>query len=72
MHHLIDPRTGEPSGSDVLRVTVVASDAVEAEVAAKALFLAGAERACAEANEAGTAAVIVTDDGRTLLAGGIA
>ena len=72
MHHLIDPRTGEPSGSDVLRVTVVASDAVEAEVAAKALFLAGAERACLEADEAGTAAVIVPDAGRTLLAGGIA
>ncbi len=72
LHHLIDPSTGEPSDSDVLHVTVVASDAVEAEIAAKGLFLAGAERACAEADAAGTPAVIVTGDGRRLLAGGIA
>jgi thiamine biosynthesis lipoprotein len=72
LHHLIDPATGEPADSDVLRVTVVASDAVEAEIAAKALFLSGAEQACAEADAAGTPAVIVTADGRTLLAGGIA
>jgi FAD:protein FMN transferase len=72
LHHLIDPTTGEPAESDVLRVTVVASDAVEAEIAAKALFLSGAERACTEADAAGTPAVIVTTDGRTMLAGGIA
>ena len=39
LHHLIDPKTGTPSDSDLLRLTVVASDAVEAEVWAKALFL---------------------------------
>jgi len=72
LHHLIDPKTGEPADSDVLRVTVVASDAVEAEIAAKALFLSGAERARTEADAAGMPAVIVTADGRTLLAGGIA
>jgi thiamine biosynthesis lipoprotein len=72
LHHLIDPRTGEPSDSDVLRLTVVAADAIEAEIAAKALFLAGAEQACAEADAAGIPAVIVTEDGRTMLAGGIA
>lgn len=71
-HHLIDPRTGAPSTSDVLRVTVVAADAVEAEVAAKSLFLAGAEQAAAEADAAGLAAVIVGADGRTVLAGGLA
>jgi len=72
LHHLIDPKTGEPADSDVLRVTVVASDAVEAEIAAKALFLSGAERARTEADAAGMPAVIVTADGRTMLAGGIA
>jgi len=72
LHHLIDPRTGSPAESDVLRVTVVARDAVAAEVAATALFLAGAEAAAAEADAKGIPAVVVTDDGRTLLAGGLA
>ena len=72
LHHLIDPLTGEPAESDVLRVTVVADDAVAAEVRAKSLFLAGARRATAEADAAGVPAVVITDDGRTLLAGGLA
>jgi FAD:protein FMN transferase len=72
-HHLIDPATGRPAQSDILRVTVVATTAVEAEVLAKALFLAGsAERATAEADERGIPAVLVTRDGCTLLAGGLA
>jgi thiamine biosynthesis lipoprotein len=70
-HHLIDPRTGAPAESDLLRVTVVASDAVEAEVWAKALFLAGEEAAAAEAEGLGLPAVLVTPDGRTRLAGGL-
>jgi thiamine biosynthesis lipoprotein len=61
-HHLIDPRTGRPAEGDVLRVSVVAGSAVEAEVLAKAAFL-GAE---VEAPR-----VIVTIDGHTILAGGI-
>ena len=72
LHHLIDPRTGEPADSDLVRVTVVAPDAVDAEVAAKSLFLAGADAAAAEADAAGIPAVLVTTDNRTLLAGGLA
>jgi len=72
LHHVIDPRTGRPAASDVLRVTVAAPDAVEAEVLATSLFLAGAERAAAEATAANVDAVIVSDDGRTILAGGLA
>ena len=72
LHHLIDPATGEPSETDLLRVTVVAADAVDAEVAAKSLFLAGSKRAAAEANAEGMPAVLVTEDVRTLLAGGLA
>ena len=69
LHHLIDPRTGEPADSDLLRVTVVAYDATAAEVAAKGLFLLGSIGAVAEADAAGTPAVLVTRDGRTILAG---
>jgi thiamine biosynthesis lipoprotein len=72
LHHLIDPHTGAPADSDLVRVTAIAPDAVEAEVTAKSLFLAGAERASAEADRAGIPAVLVTADGRTLLAGGLA
>jgi FAD:protein FMN transferase len=38
-HHLIDPRTGAPSRSRWLEVTVCAADCVTADVAAKAAFL---------------------------------
>ena len=72
LHHLIDPRTGLPSASDLLRVTTVDRDAVDAEVAAKALFLAGEDAARAEADRLGLAAVLVTADSRTILAGGLA
>jgi thiamine biosynthesis lipoprotein len=66
-HHLIDPRTLRPAEGGPLSVTVAAASATAAEVGAKALFLArDAER---EAKLAGTAAVIVSDDGRTRLVG---
>ena len=71
LHHLIDPRTAAPSTSDLLRVTVVARDAVEAEVAAKALFLVGAREAAAEADAQSLPAVLVTAGGETILAGGL-
>jgi thiamine biosynthesis lipoprotein len=65
-HHLIDPATGRPAVSDVLRVTVAAPSAADAEVLAKALFFAGAAAALREANAEALPAVIVTADGRTL------
>ena len=72
LHHLIDPATGLPSASDLLRATAVAHDAIDAEVTAKALFLAGADPARAEADRLGIPALLVTQDGRTILAGGLA
>lgn len=70
-HHLIDPLTGRPAETDLLRVTVVGRTAVEAEVLAKALYLAGAESAESEADERGIPAVLVLRDGTHLLAGGL-
>jgi len=72
LHHLIDPAAGAPSASDLLRVTAVAGSATDAEVLAKSLFLAGAGRAAREADALGVPAVLVTADGRTILAGGLA
>ncbi|HWM13538.1 MAG TPA: FAD:protein FMN transferase, partial [Gaiellaceae bacterium] len=71
-HHLIDPRTGRPSDSDLLRVTVTAATAVEAEVLAKALFLAGEVAAVAEADRHGISALLVTVDGHVRRTGGLA
>ncbi|HLY93269.1 MAG TPA: FAD:protein FMN transferase [Gaiellaceae bacterium] len=68
IHHLIDPRTGEPAETDLLRVTVVCSDAVEAEVVAKELFFAGSSAAAGS----DVPGVLVTRDGRTLLTGALA
>ena len=66
-HHLIDPRTGRPAETDVERVTVAAPTAVEAEVAAKAVFLGGS----AEAERLGVPALVVHEDGRTDVVGGL-
>jgi len=70
-HHVIDPSTGRPAATDLLRVTVVGSTAVEAEVHAKALFLAGEDDAAAEAEALDLQSILVTEDGRTVMAGGI-
>jgi FAD:protein FMN transferase len=61
-HHLIDPRTGRPADSPLLRATVVAATAVEAEVLAKVAFLGGRVDA---------PHVLVTADGRTVMGGGL-
>ena len=71
LHHLIDPATGLPSESDLLRVTAIAHDAVAAEVAAKALFLAGLRAGREEADRLRIPAVLVTGRGDTVLAGGL-
>jgi FAD:protein FMN transferase len=71
LHHLIDPATGTSAGGDLVRATVVASDAVVAEVWAKALFLAGEEAGAAEADMLRLPSVFVSTGGTTRLAGGL-
>jgi FAD:protein FMN transferase len=68
-HHIIDPATDQPARSDVLRITVVAGNAVEAEAHATALFLVGSADAVDEAEALGLTAIVVTDAGRTLVTG---
>lgn len=62
-HHLIDPASGRPAVTDLLRVTVVAPNAIEAEVLAKIAFLGG---------EVDVPRVLVRTDGTVVLAGGLA
>ena len=42
-HHIINPNTGKPVDTDVMRVTVVAPSVIEAEAAAKTAFILGVE-----------------------------
>ena len=64
VHHLLDPRTGEPGGAELLAVTVAGPDPAWAEVWSKALFLEGAARIGARARALGLAAWWIRDDGR--------
>lgn len=43
-HHIINPLTGLPAETDVLRVTVVAPTVMEAETAAKTAFILGVQK----------------------------
>ena len=63
VHHLIDPRTGEPADAGLVAVTVAAPDPAWAEVWSKVLFLGGREAIATEARARGLAAWWVTDDG---------
>lgn len=47
MHHLIDPRTGQPAQTDALAVTVIADRTVMAEIYAKVALLLNAEQGLA-------------------------
>jgi thiamine biosynthesis lipoprotein len=67
-HHIIDPRTLRSAKNTPLSVTAAARTATDAEIAAKALFLAGPD-AGREAETANLPAVISWDDGRTQLVG---
>lgn len=62
VHHLLDPRTGEPGGGGIVAVTVVGPDAAWAEVWSKVLFLAGRDAIAGEARARGLAAWWITDD----------
>jgi FAD:protein FMN transferase len=71
-HHAIDPATGRPSGTDLMRVTAAASSGVDAEITATALLLAGERAARDEAERLGVPCLLVTEDDRIVMAGGMA
>ena len=45
LHHLIDPRTGRPSKTDLEEVSVIATSGADAEIYAKTAFLMGRDAA---------------------------
>ena len=64
VHHLVDPRTGDPARTGLVAVTVAAPDPAWAEVWSKALFLTGRDGIADEARSRGVAAWWVDDRGR--------
>ena len=63
VHHLLDPRTGDPANDGLVAVTVAAADPAWAEVWSKVLYLAGRSAIAHEARSRGMAAWWVTEDG---------
>jgi thiamine biosynthesis lipoprotein len=66
MHHVIDPRTGAPAGTDLASATVVAGEAWWAEALATAALVSGRERAVRLLGEARVSAVLVTAAGEVV------
>lgn len=64
-NHLIDPATGRSVQSPVLSMTVVAETGARAEAWAKTGFVRPAERALADAEQAGLRALVVDENGAT-------
>lgn len=65
--HLIDPRTGKPSDTDIESVTVIAGEAWIAEAVATAAALVGSEAAPEFIDRLGLAGIVIANDGRLRL-----
>jgi thiamine biosynthesis lipoprotein len=65
-HHIIDPRTLAPAQTDVLTASVLAPDAVSAEVAAKTMLILGSEAALNWIEWRGWPALLVLEDGTVM------
>ncbi len=72
MHHLIDPRSGQPAQTDALSVSVVADRTVIAEVYAKVALILGVEQGIAWLqNLPGVEGLIYTADHQIVLTPGL-
>jgi thiamine biosynthesis lipoprotein len=69
MHHLIDPRTGAASESDLHTVTVLANTAEEADVAAKVVLLMGARDGAGYLTDRGLAGMLFDRYGNEQIVG---
>lgn len=63
-HHLLDPRTLQPTATDVVACTVIAGTAAWAEAFTKVAFVEGADVALDRYEQLGLAARVTTGDGR--------
>jgi len=67
-HHIIDPRTGQSAITDILTATVIAPTVMEAEAAAKSVFLLGSGPGLEWLeSDSGLAGLFVLDNGEILV-----
>ena len=69
LHHLIDPRTGMPSDSDLHTVTVLASQAITADVAAKVVLVLGSSAGAEYMRGRGLSGLLTRTDGNEIVVG---
>ena len=69
LHHLIDPRTGTSADSNLHSVTVHASDAMTADVAAKVILVLGSEAGTDYLVQRGLSALLTGTDGHEMVVG---
>lgn len=60
-HHIVDPRTGYPSRSNLRSVTLIGESAMELDALSTAIFALGAEEGLPLAERAGVESVVVTN-----------
>jgi thiamine biosynthesis lipoprotein len=68
-HHLIDPRTGRPSESDLASVTVVGRSVADSEVLAKVLLILGRRDALIKAQREDIVSVFIDYSGEPTIVG---
>jgi thiamine biosynthesis lipoprotein len=67
-HHIIDPRSGFPAETDILSASVLAPTIMEAEMAAKVIFILGSEDGAAWLKDRPhLGSLLVLDDGDVLI-----
>ena len=62
-HHIIDPRTGNPSSSGLISVSLIGDQAVELDALATGICCLGREEGLSIAGRYGLSAIFVTDNG---------
>ena len=70
MHHILDPKTGQPAGHS-MSVTVVTRDATVADILSTAFFVLEPGKALQLANKLKVELLIITADGKTLQTAGL-
>jgi FAD:protein FMN transferase len=69
LHHVIDPRTGTSADSSLHSVTVHASHAMTADVAAKVVLVLGSEAGTGYLVQRGLSALLTATDGHEMVVG---
>ncbi len=69
LHHLLDPRTGQPADNDLAQASIAAASCGQAEIGAKAVLLLGATAGTDFVERRGLSALLVTRSGEELRVG---